>query len=406
MNVIRVCLLVLALGAAARGEAPFERMKQQTVLIKVVIQTNAGVSVSVGSGFVIGDGRYVVTNFHVCCQPVRGEIRRTIVIHESASLTITASVKWRSKLKDLSILEPEERLDRPAVSFAPRSLCRDGQDVYAVGFPGAANLGDEESNLIPKITDGIISAMVRAPDADAILGGGTRLYQTTNGINPGNSGGPIFDECGRVVAVVSAKSRIGDAIAWAIQVDELLEELPALDISASVASSSCGAGGLGLPMQLLVAAALAAAVLVAFLRYPGPIAQSAGTLLAGLFPSRNKPPSSSREKPILRGIEGYYAGTELEMDSLTWWLGRDSRVSDLVIPDAEGVSKRHCGIRFDEKTGNFILEDAWSTNGTFLADGERIPAGEARTLRPGDRFFLATPGQLFELRMDKEYGKP
>jgi pSer/pThr/pTyr-binding forkhead associated (FHA) protein len=48
----------------------------------------------------------------------------------------------------------------------------------------------------------------------------------------------------------------------------------------------------------------------------------------------------------------------------------------------------------------FVLEDLGSTNGTFLANGERINPGQPRDLRPGDRFYLGDTRNQFEVKME------
>ncbi|MFG5409365.1 FHA domain-containing protein [Piscinibacter sakaiensis] len=62
------------------------------------------------------------------------------------------------------------------------------------------------------------------------------------------------------------------------------------------------------------------------------------------------------------------------------------------------MSKRHCLVRLAPDGRHFLLEDCWSTNGTFLASGERLAPGSTREVPPGTRFYLSDASQMFELR--------
>jgi len=61
------------------------------------------------------------------------------------------------------------------------------------------------------------------------------------------------------------------------------------------------------------------------------------------------------------------------------------------------ISKRHCQLRFDSQSSKFWLEDLGSSNGTFLASGKSCRPGQPQQLSPGDRFYLASPANTFEV---------
>ena len=72
---MRITLLVLPLaivlmsGGTVRAETPIPRMKEQTlsILLGIKVRQRSKPVIYTGSGFVIGDGRHIVTNNHVCC---------------------------------------------------------------------------------------------------------------------------------------------------------------------------------------------------------------------------------------------------------------------------------------------------------------------------------------------------
>ncbi len=425
----------MALAAVAAAQVPFERMRQGTVLVELEgrVQTadgRVGTARGHGSGFVIGDGRWIVTNWHVCCKP--GIEVTKLVVWATPDQPWPATVRWSSKRKDIGILEVGRPTGRPPAPLSPRSLITEGRKVYAMGFPGSADdVPDADGRKVVKITEGIIGAAVKGHPSDDEQLNGTRLYQHSSPISPGNSGGPLFDECGRVVAINVAspktavlapgpdgKTRVvavpsSAGIYWAIQIDELVEQLAAMQIKAEVATSACTLPGAPSPTSSLMvygqigtaALALVAVVLAATRR--GREAVKRVTTYRRAEPARPREPaaaalSSAPSKPLLRGVGGYYQGTVMEMAGDAWVLGRDPRAASLVFPpDTEGVSRRHCTIRWDAGRRRFVLEDNWSTNGTFLANGEKVAPGAQAELRPGDRFYLGRPENAFEVRIEE-----
>jgi predicted component of type VI protein secretion system len=82
-------------------------------------------------------------------------------------------------------------------------------------------------------------------------------------------------------------------------------------------------------------------------------------------------------------------------------LGRDPNLAQVVVPpQTAGVSRRHCTVSFRPDAGDFELEDNWSRNGTYLADGREVEPGKGKVvLRSGDRFRIGE-GEEFEVRLE------
>jgi hypothetical protein len=57
-------------------------------------------------------------------------------------------------------------------------------------------------------------------------------------------------------------------------------------------------------------------------------------------------------------------------------------------------------VNWDAARKIFVIQDLGSTNGTFLATGERLTAGQSRDLPPGERFFIGDLRNQFEVRME------
>lgn len=120
---------------------------------------------------------------------------------------------------------------------------------------------------------------------------------------------------------------------------------------------------------------------------------------SGSRPSRAVPSPAPKPvgcKPVLRGIAGTYKNTDIPFDGQPITIGRDPSASNLILPqECAAVSSRHCQIKFEQ--GRFMLEDLWSTNGTFLA-GKALQPGKAVELNEGARFHLGDPSNAFEVR--------
>ncbi len=102
----------------------------------------------------------------------------------------------------------------------------------------------------------------------------------------------------------------------------------------------------------------------------------------------------------LKGISGNFAGKTIELVEGQLIIGRDPRLAQLVYPQAnEEISRKHCTVRFDQRSQKFALEDS-SSNGTFLSSNEKLEPGKTYFLNPGERFYLADPKEVFEVTME------
>jgi len=81
-------------------------------------------------------------------------------------------------------------------------------------------------------------------------------------------------------------------------------------------------------------------------------------------------------------------------------LGRDPRTNNLVFRDdaqSGSISKSHCELRYDRTRSMFVLMDSGSSNGTFLATGQRLVPFVGADLRAGDCFYLAQRSTMFQV---------
>ncbi len=222
-SILLPALLLGGLSAAspAWAKAPIARMKGSVVRVVCLKTPDEG---ETGSGFAVGDGRIFVTNWHVVEGSDKGW--KIGVLDDRGELRPSELVA-RSRQKDLAILRVrDEGPPRTPVVFASPSTIEVGQDVIAMGYPGASDIVEDEYASGPEgitVTKGILSRTIRAK--------GMHFLQTDAAINPGNSGGPLFDEEGRVVGINVAKPQgnwglpISEGIAWSLRADELFSLL-------------------------------------------------------------------------------------------------------------------------------------------------------------------------------------
>lgn len=100
--------------------------------------------------------------------------------------------------------------------------------------------------------------------------------------------------------------------------------------------------------------------------------------------------------PVLKGINGLYAGKEIEVADQVI-IGRDAGMAQLIYPSSsDDISRRHCCVSFDGRAGKFVLED-FSSNGTFLSNNEKLISNQPYFLNPGESFYLSNINELFEV---------
>jgi serine protease Do len=146
------------------------------------------ISQGAGSGVIITQDGYIVTNHHV----IEGASRITVTTSEGRNYT--ATLVGTDKRTDLAVIKIDAEGLQPAV-FGNSDELVVGELAVAVGNP----LGE----LGGTVTEGIISALNR----DIIIDGEKmNLLQTSAAINPGNSGGGLFNSRGQLIGIVNAKS--------------------------------------------------------------------------------------------------------------------------------------------------------------------------------------------------------
>ena len=140
---------------------------------------------SLGSGFVIDESGYIVTNNHVI-----GEADQIEVVFQDET-KLKAELVGKDPKVDIALLKVKSKKKLKALKWGDSSQSKVGDWVLAIGNP---------FGLGGTVTAGIISAKSR----DIRMGQYDSFIQTDASINKGNSGGPMFNMEGKVIGINSA----------------------------------------------------------------------------------------------------------------------------------------------------------------------------------------------------------
>lgn len=158
-----------------------------------------------GSGIIISQDGYIVTNQHV----VDGATELSVILNTGDEYV--ATLVGADSKSDLAVLKID-KTNLPTATLGDSDKVEVGETAIAIGNP----LGQE---LAGSVTQGIISAVNRTMTVDNKV---YNLLQTDAAINPGNSGGALVNQYGEVIGINSIKlsSEEVEGIGFAIAISE------------------------------------------------------------------------------------------------------------------------------------------------------------------------------------------
>lgn len=142
---------------------------------------------SLGSGFLVNDDGFILTNFHV----VSGSARLQVTLEDQSQYTARALDIDRSD--DLALIKIEPKKKLPFLHLGDSDHLQVGQKVLAIGNP---------FGLEGTLTVGVVSSIGRSIQSERTALKG--MIQTDAAINGGNSGGPLLDSSGDVIGINTA----------------------------------------------------------------------------------------------------------------------------------------------------------------------------------------------------------
>lgn len=161
---------------------------------------------SMGSGFIVSEDGYVLTNNHV----IEGADEVMVRLNDRRELQ--AEVIGTDPRSDMAVLKIEDDEPLPVVKIGNSSNLKPGQWVFAIGSPFGFDY---------TVTSGIVSAIGRSLPSENYV----PFIQTDVAINPGNSGGPLFNMDGEVIGINSQiYTRSGGfmGVSFAIPIDDAM----------------------------------------------------------------------------------------------------------------------------------------------------------------------------------------
>ena len=175
-------------AAKTEGALSLQEIYEKNIPSVVSITSQTASGTSAGTGVIVSDAGYLVTNYHVVRRAQSIDVRLT------DERELTASVVGEDPVSDLAVLYIAADGLTPA-QFGDSDTLRVGDSVVAIGNP----LGVE---LRGTMTDGIVSAISRDVQVD---GRTMNLIQTNAALNSGNSGGPLINSMGQVIGINTMK---------------------------------------------------------------------------------------------------------------------------------------------------------------------------------------------------------
>ena len=181
--------------------------------------------VASGTGFVVSDDGYIVTNAHVV-DKATGNIRVTFNDEKS----INGKLVGADTSSDVAVVkvDPDDHKLTP-LKLGNSEKVAVGEPVVAIGSP---------FGLDQTVTTGIVSAIGRAIDAPSGFAI-DNVIQTDAAINPGNSGGPLLNGVGEVIGInsqiaTSGQSQGNVGIGFAVPINRVKEVIPQLEKDGKV----------------------------------------------------------------------------------------------------------------------------------------------------------------------------
>jgi serine protease Do len=314
---------------------------------------------SVGSGFVMHEAGYIVTNAHVVDRSI--DLRVTFADGSDYEATVLVS----DPAHDLAVLRINP--DRPLkpIPMGRSDDLMPGETVIAIGNP----LG-----YATTITSGIISALHRRIEA----GAGTAyedVIQTDASINPGSSGGPLLNILGELVGINTAIRPGAENIGFAIPVDQLRALLPDMLEFAIAEGRHIELGlrieGVEKPRVVEVVA--------------GSTADQAGIRVGDELVRVDA-------KPVARDVDFYIAmlgrtvGDQVQME-----LRRADKTRQVSLtlaetppPDGATLARQKFGLQVEELSAEAAKLFGERTTGVFIAAVERRSPAHRADCRPAD----------------------
>lgn len=173
------------------SEYAFKKASPSVVGVKGFSDKDKKTKISEGSGIIISEDGYVLTNAHVVSN---SKTSMLLSVYTSDGKEYNAGVVGFDSRTDVALLKLDDAKGLTPAQFGDSNQLQQGEDILIVGNPGGMDFQNS-------MTKGIVSALERDASAKSIV----KYIQTDAAINPGNSGGPAVNMYGQVVGIATSK---------------------------------------------------------------------------------------------------------------------------------------------------------------------------------------------------------
>lgn len=185
----------------------FESVNNSVV---VVVSYDKDTNENQGSGVVINNRGYIVTNYHVCEDAVKIEVKHYNTIISNVDII------FKDEKRDILVLKVNDD-DLKPIKIGSCKILKPGQRVYAIGSPE----GYENS-----MSDGIISGFRNDENQSSVI-------QMTTPITDGSSGGAVVNSRGELIGLSVSGQHDGN-LYFAIPIDDIMIDLLANKVNADI----------------------------------------------------------------------------------------------------------------------------------------------------------------------------
>jgi serine protease Do len=177
------------------------------------------VEIGAGTGFIITEDGYIVTNRHVIEFALTDPETYYVTVTLPNEEVVEAAIVGTDIQTDIAVLKVDYSEDLPCVTLGSSDLLQTGELVVAIG--------NALGTLDDTVTVGVVSALDRENKKDGYT---IDVIQTDAAINNGNSGGPLINSFGEVIGITNAKmvASTSEGLGFAIPIDtvkDIIEDI-------------------------------------------------------------------------------------------------------------------------------------------------------------------------------------
>lgn len=443
--------------AETNGQVDWEKWDDSVIRVLVVGQHGLDFAVESGTAFAINDKGDYITNHHVIATALAGGKVGAVESLEPEKIH-DVEIVWESEMHDLAMVHVNT-WKNPGLTLSDGSLLKKGQEVFSIGFPGAADRDNPTEFNVSTLKKGVFSAFKNF----SLMQGGRNIKMIEHDapVNSGNSGGPLADACGRVVGINEQKAlgevveqgdqgvavNSAEGILFSINTVELMALLKEHNVDFKRDDSTCAAASVAAPdnqKMLSILGAIALLTLIGFAMVYRSVQRAnngqfntrvlsrmirdrmGGGSSGGQRPPANQQPHGPFFDPEAGRIRNTHLRqqapapaptpapqplalyrlvpqrSDLGLPTLTlstagnYRLGRNQASNiQLVVPN-QYVSSNHLLITVNPDHG-VMIEDLGSMNGTRVA-GVAVPRGQLQPIQPGQTLRIGHDETLYVLQ--------